>query len=367
MKLPNSVTLGFIAKLSGGNVVGDQNILIDRVAENPQYSTEEDLVLVFDPKHLKELANVKAKAYIIPASYPDVLNKPHIMVDKPLFALKNILEMVKPPRFYPEKGIHPTAIIDHTAKIDPTAAIGPYVVIGSNTVIGAETIIMPNCVIGGKVKIGHNCLIYPLVTIGDYVTIGNNVILQQGSSVGADGFAYVTKDPSVIEKRLKGDFTLDPTANPHHKIPHIGSVVIEDNVELGSNSTVARGTIGDTKIGQGTKIDDLVVVAHNVIIGEECLIAGLNGFGGSARIGNKVVIAGDCGLKDHVVVGNEVIIEAMSGVMWDIKDGEVQGGIPAVNTKERFKQMAHIRQLPKIFKEFRQLKKQIQELEAKLK
>ncbi len=362
MKLPQPVTLGFIAELIGGELTGDENIIIENVAENPRFSSSQDLVVVFNPDDFKDFGSIKAKVFVLPKTFDEKLNVPIIKVDKPLFALKNFLSLVQPKRFYPQSGIHPTATVESGCHIDPTAAIGANVVVGPNTSVGANTKIMANCVIGGHVIIGENCIVYPLVCIADYVKIGNNVILQQGASIGADGFAYVTEFPSVIEKRLKGDFSLDSTPNPHHKIPHVGSVVIEDYVEIGSNSTVARGTIGNTKIGRGTKIDDLVIVAHNVTIGEECLVAGMNGFGGSCTIGNKVVVAGDCGFKDHVVVGDEVIIEAMSGIMRDIPDGQVQGGIPAIPSKDRFKQMAQIRQLPRIIQDIRDLKKQLKDL-----
>lgn len=366
MKLSQPVTLGYIAKLCGGRLIGDENITISSVSENPNQSTSEDIALVFDKSNLSKLSSLEAKAFIIPASYKSNTSKPTILVDKPLFALKNILQMFEPKRFIPKSGIDPTAIVDDTAIIEQNVAIGPYCVIGPGSTIGANSTIMAHCVIGCGVAIGENCLIYPMVVIADYVKIGSQVILQQGVSVGADGFGYVTKHPSVIEKRLNGDFTLDSSPNPHFKIPQIGNVIIEDDVEIGSNSTVARATIGSTKIMRGTKIDSLVLVAHNVVIGEECLIAGLSGIAGSTKIGNKVVLGGACGIKDHLSIGDEAIVEAKAAVMRNIPAGDVQTGIPSVTAREHFKEVAHIKKLPVIYRDLKNMRRQLKILSEKL-
>jgi UDP-3-O-[3-hydroxymyristoyl] glucosamine N-acyltransferase len=278
-----------------------------------------------------------------------------------------MLTAVQPKRFLPPSGIHPTAVIDESAQIDETAAIGPLVVIGPQTKVGPQTKIMAGCLIGGSVTIGENCLLHPGCMIADYIRIGNRVILQQGASIGSDGFGYVTERISNLEKRMAGREDLIAESNPQLKIPQIGTVIIEDDVEIGSNTTIDRATIGATVIGTGTKIDNLVMIAHNCRLGKECIVVALAGLAGSVSIGDRAIIAGHAGVKDHIVIGEDAIVEAKAGVMQDVPDREAVVGSPSVPHRKFFASQVMVqRKLPQMYDDLKVLKDRVAQLEAQL-
>jgi UDP-3-O-[3-hydroxymyristoyl] glucosamine N-acyltransferase len=222
--------------------------------------------------------------------------------------------------------------------------------------------------IGGKAKIGEDCLIHQGVMIADYVKIGNRVILQQGASIGADGFGYVTARPSNLEMRQNGDLNaqLSEEANPLIKIPQTGTVVIEDDVEVGSNTCIDRATMGATVIGAGTKIDDMVMIAHNCRFGRECIVVAGTAIAGSCTFGDRVVLAGQVGIKDHIRVGKDAMILAQAGVMEDVAAAAVVVGSPAIPVKEKFTQIAYTKKLPSMAKELKEMRKKIEQLEKAL-
>ena len=221
------------------------------------------------------------------------------------------------------KGIHPKAHVEPTAKI------------------GAGTIIYPGCYIGHNVRIGEKCLIYPNVVLREDTLVGNRVIIHPGTVLGSDGYGFAT-DKGV-----------------HHKIPQIGRVVIEDDVELGANCTVDRATTGETRIGAGTKIDNLVHIAHNVQIGRGCLITGQVGIAGSARIGDRVMMGGQVGISGHLTVGDGAVIAAQSGVMSDVEPGAVLFGSPVRPIKQAMKLQAIYGKLEEIYDTIKQVRKKL--------
>lgn len=345
----------------------DGKLSIESLATLPETATINDLVIVFDNKYLKNLSSIKAKAVILPSSQKDKLaslNIPVIWVDRPRLTLKKLLEMFSKPRFYPLKGIDSTSKIDPSSKVSNKCSIGSNVFIGPNCKIEEGVIICPNVYIGSNVNIGKNSLIYPNCTILDYSVIGKNVILHSGVVVGSDGYSYVTEEESNLEKAKKGDFNFNLGRQIQHKIPAIGNVVIEDDVEVGANTCIDRATIGSTVIGVGTKIDNLVQIAHNCKIGKDCLIVGQVGFAGSVIVGDRVVAGGQVGFADNINIGNDVIFVARSGVHGNIPSNTVYMGMPAVPYQDYFKNERTMKRLPK---KTGKLEEQVKQLEAKVK
>jgi UDP-3-O-[3-hydroxymyristoyl] glucosamine N-acyltransferase len=246
--------------------------------------------------------------------------------------------------FFPERtwaaGIHPTAVIAASAKVDPTAHIGPHCVVGERVCIGARTVLQAGSCVGDDSKLGDDVNLFPNVTIYLETEIGQRVRIHAGTVVGSDGFGYVQD----------GDI--------HRKVPQIGNVIIGDDVEIGANVTIDRGALGPTVIGKGTKIDNLVQIAHNVEIGEGTLIISQVGISGSTKLGKYVVLAGQAGLAGHLKIGDQAIVSAQSGVMTDIPDGEKWLGSPAQPDKQAKRQMIAIQRLPELLKRVAELEKQ---------
>lgn len=365
MKLPMEMTLGQVAQVIGGRVKGPADLKVSSVAPSPLSATANDLAFIFEKELLKRLDECKAAAVIVPEGVE--ADRPLILVERPTLAIQRMLSAAPNKRHFPPKGVHPTAIIDPSVELGADVAIGPYVVIGPNTKIGARTIIMASTIIGGDVKIGDDCLLHPACLIADGIIIGNRVICQQGANIGPDGFGYVTERPSNMELKIAGKtdgFSDEP--NPLLKIPQLGTVIIEDDCEIGSCATIDRGTLGATHIRAGSKIDNLVMVAHNCQIGREVIIVGQAAIGGSTKIGDRAVVAGNAGIKDHADIGKDAIVSAMAGVMKDVPAHDVQVGVPAIPMREFFTQVAHIKRLPKMTSDMRALQKRVTELEKML-
>jgi UDP-3-O-[3-hydroxymyristoyl] glucosamine N-acyltransferase len=365
MKLPAPMSLVQIAKFIDGEVQGPADMVIDTIATSPMAATESDLAFIFDKQLIKQIDKCKAKAVIVPKGTK--IDRAAIFVARPTYAIYKMLSAVGSKRYLPAKGIHPSAVIDPSCQMAEDVAIGALVVIGAKTKIGARTKIMANTVIGGEVIIGEDCLIHPACMIADNVQIGNRVILQQGASLGSDGFGYVTERPSNMELRMNGVNELSEEANPLLKIPQIGTVIIEDDVEIGSNSTIDRATIGATRIGKGTKIDNLVMVAHNCHVGTEVILVSQVGIAGSCYIGDRAVIAGQVGMKDHVKIGKDAIIQGQAGVMKNIEDRGVQMGSPSFPAKEFMTVSVLSRKLPGLFDQVKAAEKKIIDLQAQIK
>jgi UDP-3-O-[3-hydroxymyristoyl] glucosamine N-acyltransferase len=254
------------------------------------------------------------------------------------------------PLFYPEPafapGIHATAIIEVSARVDPAAHIGPYCVVGENTRIGARAVLQAGSCVGADSQLGEDAIIFPNVTIYPRTQIGNRVRIHSGTVIGSDGFGYVMDQGT------------------HRKVPQAGNVIIGEDVEIGANVTVDRGTLGSTVIGKGTKIDNLVQIGHNVVIGEYSLLVAQVGIAGSSKLGNYVTLGGQVGIAGHLKIGNHAAVAAQAGVMRDIKDGERLLGSPAMEDRQAKRQIISLQQLPDLLRRVRDLEKELQALKA---
>jgi UDP-3-O-[3-hydroxymyristoyl] glucosamine N-acyltransferase len=336
-----------IAQLIDGEIVGDGDIIITGVCGIKE-ACRGDITFAANPKYIPLIEKTRASA-VITSREIERANKPIVRTGNPSLAFAKILSLVAPNEVSHPKGIHPTAIIGDNVSIGEGVAVGPYAVIEDNASIGNKTIIYAGCFVGHHTKIGSDTLIYPNVSIRERISIGNRVIIHSGAVIGSDGFGFAT---------IKGI---------HHKIPQIGTVIIEDDVEIGANVTIDRARFDKTFIGRGTKIDNLVQIAHNVIIGENSIIVAQAGISGSTIIGKGVTLAGQAGLVGHITVGDGAVVAAQAGVTKSIPPNTLVSGYPAKPHPIAKRVNACIQNLPKLYAKVEELKKKIEELETRLK
>lgn len=341
-------TVGEIAAFVGGSVVGDASIEIGGVA-GLEGAAPGDIAFIDSAKYAAQAMTSRASAVIVPEGHM-LEGKTVIQVKHPRRAFAQVVMLFHPPR-RPPVGIHPTAVIGDNVALPESASVGPYVVIEDDVRIGERVVIGAGVFIGSRSTIGDDTIIHPHVTIYHDVTIGARVTIHAGSVIGGDGFGY---------------FLVEGT---YHKFPQIGSVIIEDDVEIGTNVTIDRGTLGATIIGRGTKIDNLVQVAHNVIIGEDTVIAAQTGIAGSSHIEDHVVIGGQVGIADHVRIGRGAVLGAQAGIPTGkrIPPGEFVWGTPARAMREFKSQYAHLVRLPRLTAQVEELARQVAELKKNAK
>ena len=304
-----------------------------------------NVTFITDDKHRASLSESDAGA-VITLNPIEELEIPQLIVKNVNKALIQTLNIFAPKLSAVESGIDSTAIIASDVKIGKSVFVGAGVVIETGVEIDSDTIIASGCKIGQNSKIGKNCRIDNNVVIYHNCNIGNNVIIQANTVIGATGFGYSFFDSS------------------HQLIPHIGGVLLEDFVEIGANCCIDRAKFGNTIVGAGTKIDNLVQIAHNVIIGQCCLIAAQVGISGSTKLGNGVVVGGQAGFKDNIEIGNGVMVGAQAGVMNNIPDGRRLAWTPACEWNNGMRIMVHVRRLPQLAEQLKQLSKRIKELET---
>jgi len=330
-----------IATLVNGKLEGNADAPVNGAAGLSEASATQ-ISFFHNVKYIETLATTKAVVLLIPEKLDGVTwpsGKTLIRVTNPQWAFAQVLGKLDQGRQKHPEDVHPTAVIESGAQVDPSAKIGAYVVIQSGAKVGANTIIYPHVFIGTRASIGANGLIYPNVTIREDVSVGDRTIIHSGTVLGSDGYGFAT---------LQGK---------HHKVPQIGRVVVEDDVEIGANVTVDRATTGETRIGAGTKIDNLVHIAHNVQIGPNCLIVAQVGISGSTKIGKNVTLAGQVGVVGHITIGDGAIITAQSGIMSDVAPGEVLFGSPARPHRLAMKLQALYGKLPDIYDAVKSLRK----------
>ncbi len=335
------VELKKIAEIIGGKIVGNEKIKIKNIAPIDK-AKEGDITFLTNKKYAKFLYSTKASAVILEEEI-DQLNLTQLIVDNPYLCFAKLLT------FFTKKdikymGISKKANVSKSAKIPKEITIMPGVYIGENVEIGEKTIIYPNVFIGDNCKIGKNCIIYANASIYYNTVIGDNVIIHSGAVIGSDGFGFA-KD-----------------GEKYFKIPQIGNVIIEDDVEIGANCTIDRGALDSTIIGKGTKIDNLVQIAHNVNIGENCAIVAQVGISGSVKIGNNVVLAGQVGVAGHISIGDNVMVGAQSGIGKSLKDGSIVSGSPAVDHKKWQKWAVSYYRVPELIKKIKELEKEVENL-----
>ncbi|MEV8467861.1 UDP-3-O-(3-hydroxymyristoyl)glucosamine N-acyltransferase [Fluviibacterium sp. DFM31] len=353
-------SLDSIAQALGARLEGDAALQITGASE-PALCGAQDLALAMDPKYAEGLPKGKAQAAILwdGADWQGLNLKAALFVGRPRLAMAHLSKIFDPgPQIAP--GIHPSAVVDPSARIGPGAAIGPLTVIGVNARIGANARIVGQATIAEEAVIGDDALICSGVRIGARVRIGDRVILQPGVALGGDGFAFVTPEKSSVEqvRETLGD-RVEVSNAAWTRLHSLGTVEIGDDVEIGANSTVDRGTIRATKIGRGTKIDNLVQVGHNVEIGEDCMLCGLVGVAGSTRIGNRVVLAGQVGVNDNIFIGDDVVAGGASKIFTNVPAGRVILGYPAIKMTTHNEIYKALRRLPRILRDVSALKKAV--------
>ncbi len=339
-------TLKEIAELIGGQVIGNGDILITG-ASGIKEAAEGEITFLANPKYSPLMDKTRAAA-IVTSADAQKTTKPIILIENPSLAFAKIISMFMPDEVGHPKNVDYTVVLGKDVSLGRDVAIGPYTVIGDNVTIGDNTIIYAGCYIGHHTKIGAKTLIYPHVSIRERVSIGSRVIIHSGTVIGSDGFGFAT---------IKG---------LHHKIPQVGTVEIGDDVEIGANVTIDRARFDKTVIGRGTKIDNLVQIAHNVVIGENSLIVAQVGISGSTIIGNNVILGGQAGLVGHINIGDNAIVTAQSGVAKSVPPDTMVSGYPARPFMTTQRANASLQNLPKLFDLVKELKKKIEELEAKL-
>jgi len=352
--------LSEIKEVIGGIISNLENdIEITRLSP-PKSADENTLALALSEEEIANLAYSKARAAVVPlgVSLENIIT---LEVERPRLAMMKLLHLFCVPIDAPE-GVHSTAVVHPEAVLGKNVSVGPNVVVGRGAEIGDNTKLVANVYIGKFVKIGKNCLFHAGVNIGDNAIIGNNVIIHHGASIAADGFSFVTESPGTIETakqqgNLEGDFSQQKI----YKIPTIGSVTISDDVEIGANTCIDKGTVENTFIGRGTKIDNLTMIGHNCKVGENCLIVSQVGISGSVEIGDRVVLAGQVGIADHVNIGSDSIVMAQAGVSKSFPSKSIVIGTPASYRKEFVRQMKVIKDASKFIAEFKTLKKEIEE------
>ncbi len=351
------LTLGDIARLLNAEFIGDAETVITSVA-SLDTAGPGALAFVEHDSRLQSALDSQAAALIVPPGSETALRnalldtqartKPAVISGNPRLAFARVMEFFQPAA-PPEKGIHPTAIIDPTAIIGDNVTIREFCYVGRHARLAEGSVIYPHVTVGDGAQIGENCVVFASVVIGHHVCIGARVRIHSGTVLGGDGFGYV----------------IDEKGN-HYKVPQVGTVIIEDDVEIGANVCIDRATMGATRVGSGTKIDNLVQIAHNVQIGRNCILCGQSGLSGSVEVGDGAILAGQAGSRDHVKIGKGAIVGAKSGVMDDVPDGEFVAGTPALPGRQRMKLEAAFRKMPDTAKSVRDLEKQVKALQEQL-
>jgi UDP-3-O-[3-hydroxymyristoyl] glucosamine N-acyltransferase len=338
------MTIAELASLLGAELIGDGTATISGVGAI-ESSTADQVTFLESPRHAVGLAKSAAAAVIVSKPLSE-LSKPQLVVKDVDKALILALQTFAPVLASPVPGVHPTALVDASATLGKGVSIGPYASIAEGAKLGDNTVIASGVSVGQNTVIGNSCRLDAHVVVYHNCVIGNNVWIQANSTIGSTGFGY-----KFIDGR-------------HALIPHNGGVVIEDFVDIGAGCTVDRAKFGNTVIGAGSKIDNQVQIAHNVVLGKCCLLAAQVGVAGSTRLGNGVVVGGQSGFKDHITVGDGAMVAARSGLMGDMPAKQVWAGNPAVEIRELMRSLALTGKLPKMADQLKEMMKRIEVLES---
>lgn len=335
--------LGALAEMIKGTLDGPADREIHRPVPAGM-SDPHGITFAGDASYLSKALEAEVGAIIVPIETP-TLNCPVIRHPNPRQAFGMVLGIMDRPLPL-AKGIHPTAVISPSAVVDPTARIGAYVVIEEGSVVGPGAVIHPHCYVGDQCKIGAQTILYPRVTLVQDVVVGDRCILHAGCVLGADGFGFAW------------------TGTHRAKIPQVGQVILEDDVEIGANTCIDRATCGATLIRKGTKLDNLVQIGHNVSIGEHTVMAAHVGISGSSEIGSRVVMGGQAALSDHVKVGDDVVLGGRTGVVSDVTEPGQYAGLPAMPIAHAMRSMALQARLPEMYQRLRALERELASLKA---
>jgi len=347
------MTIREIAAILDGDIIGNEEIEITGLAKIEE-SKAGELTFLSNPKYEKFLETTAASAVIVSRSLsiPDIkkIKSSLIRVADAYAAFVIVLQKFSPQPALLPPGIHPTAVVDPSAIIGKNCSLGAYVVVGAKCTIGDNAVVLPGTILGNSVRIGNDCLIYSNVTIRESCVVGHRVIIQPGAVIGSDGFGFAPrKDGS------------------YQKIPQLGIVVLGDDVEIGANTCIDRSTMGETRIGRGTKLDNLIQIAHNVTVGEDVVIAANAGIAGSTKVGNSVMIGGSAAIGGHITIANKVSIAGHSGVTKSLTtEGATYFGYPAKEAGRAKRIEGALRQLPELLLTIREMETRIRTLEKKI-
>ncbi len=334
-----------IAQFVTGEIDGDATLIITGIAKIEE-AVEGQISFISNPKYAKFIETTGASVIIVSKDFPKS-EKTLLRTENPYLAFLTLIKRFMPNRDALEAGIHPTAVIDGSSELGINLAIGAHVVIGKNCHIGDQCKLYPGVVIGNQVKIGANTTLYPNVSVREDVVIGDRVIIHNGTVLGSDGFGFAREGQT------------------YQKIPQVGSVVIEDDVEIGANCTIDRATLGETRIKRGVKLDNLIQIAHNVVIGENTVIAAQTGISGSTKIGKGVIIGGQVGFVGHIEIGDNTSIGAQSGVSKTLPPNSVVFGYPAKPIMQAKREEAALRRVPERLKKVTELEKDLENIHVK--
>jgi len=334
-------TLGEIAEYVGGRVCGDPNLVI-RAAATLGRAREGEISFLMNHRYERQLQTTQASAVIVAKAVeaPVAL----LVAEDPYYAFAQVMVLLHGHRKHKETGISPQAVVSNTAVIGEGCHIHHLVTIADHVQIGPRCIIYPCTYIGEGTRIGDDCLLYPSVTIYERCTIGSRVIISANSVIGVDGFGYATHD------------------GRHHKIPQKGSVVLEDDVEIGSCCGIERGTLDDTVIGQGSKVGDLVTIGHGTKVGPHCLLVAQVGIAGSTTLGHHCIVGGQAGIVGHITIGDHVTIGGRAGVINSVPDGQTVLGAPAIEADEARRAYAMLPYLPQMRQDVRDLQNRLRKI-----
>jgi UDP-3-O-[3-hydroxymyristoyl] glucosamine N-acyltransferase len=327
----------------GATLQGDGSLRISGIAPLDA-AKEGDVTFVTNPRYVKLAAETHASAILCEKPIPGVRTA-FLVCSNPYASLAKVISLFHPP-MVPPPGIRKGAFVDPKASVDSLASVADGATVSAGAKIGARSVLYPGVFIGENTVVGEDCLLHPNVVVRENCSLGNRVILQPGVVVGSDGFGFA------------------PDGQSYRKIPQVGNVVIEDDVELGANTCVDRAVLGTTRIGKGTKLDNLIQVGHNVIIGNHTVMAALSGISGSTQVGSHVMMGGQVGIAGHLKIGDHVTLATRTGVMEDILEKGLYWGSPSADMATEMKNVAAYRQLPGLLKRVRYLERALEKLDG---
>jgi len=360
---PPALPLGRIAELIGAELVGDPAYIVRRPLPGGAPAGEGDVVIALGEDPGPALAGSGARAALIAAT----AKRPQglaglLLAERPRLAMARLLNLFEQQPAV-AAGIHPTAVVDPSAEIGHGVRLGPFVVVGAGVRIGRNSRLLAQVTVSRGAAIGADCLLHPGVRVGERVRLGDRVIIHANTVLGSDGFGFVTPQPSTVELALAMDSDVKTRNEPVERIASLGTVIVEDDVEIGACCTIDRSTLGATRIGKRTKIDNQVQIAHNVRVGEDSLLCGQVGLSGSTVVGDRVVVGGGAGVADGVKIGDDALIGAGSGVIKNVPPGEIQLGSPGIRKDEKVSEFLNLRRLPRFFRDVLDLRRRLEFLE----
>lgn len=342
--MTRSYTIAQLAEIVEGSVRGHADVVIGGVS-NVSEARSDQATWVSNPKYAQRLEHSQAGLVLVPTDFGPT-PMPALLCEHIERSVAKLLGAFAVPPASPEPGIHPTAVVHETARIGPETAIGPHAVVEADTRIGASCVIHAGVFIGRATAVGDDCVLWPHAVVREGCVVGSRVTIHPNAVIGADGLGFYFHD------------------GRHHKVPHIGSVILEDDVEIGACACVDRAKFGHTVIGQGTKIDNLVQIAHNVQVGNHCVMAAQAGIAGSVRVGDYCLFGGQVGVTDNVTIGPRAQLLARAGVIGDVPSGLAVSGYPAHKHRDELRERAWLRRVPALAEQLEDIVARVQQLEA---